>query len=163
MLLSSFTRKKGKRGSGADVIAAVSWDFAHRRCGESWFFLRSGGEKSPEALVIERPGEKRSGKGERLLCRLCRLPITDEQQALEVNGLHFHTFFNPAGLVFEIACFANAAGCRREGASSTHFSWFAGTSWQVAVCRRCASHLGWFFQGRETDFFGLIRKQLISG
>jgi len=85
-------------------------------------------------------------------------------QALEVNSQHFHTFFNPAGLVFEIACFADAIGCRVEGVSSTHFSWFAGTNWQVAVCRNCQTHLGWFFQGQGmSSFYGLIRNRLING
>lgn len=114
--------------------------------------LRGEGERRSVSLVVERPGRKMSGKEQRLLCSLCRLVITDERQVLEVNGLHYHTFFNPAGLVFEIACFADAKGCRQEGVPSTHFSWFAETSWQVAICRSCESHLGWFFQGREMSF-----------
>ncbi len=127
----------------------------------SWF-LRGEGENRVTSLVAEHPG-KRAREEQKLLCRLCRLAITDETQGLEVNGLHCHTFFNPAGLVFEIACFADAAGCRQEGTASTHFSWFADTSWQVAVCRSCETHLGWYFQGAETSFYGLIRNRLING
>jgi len=114
-------------------------------------------------LVVEHPG-KRAGREESAwLCALCRRKITSEDQALEVNGLHRHTFFNPAGLVFEIGCFSDAQGCRPEGPPSTHFSWFAGTCWQIALCRGCDTHLGWLFQGTEERFYGLIINRLVKG
>ncbi|MBU0945302.1 MAG: hypothetical protein KJ804_09955 [Proteobacteria bacterium] len=125
-------------------------------------FLRGRGEEWAVPLLTDRSAEKRSEKEQKLLCSLCRLVITDTSQAMEVNGLHGHAFFNPAGLVFEIACFADAVGCRQEGVPSSHFSWFAGTTWQVAVCRSCDSHLGWFFQGRGMSFFALIRNRLLN-
>lgn len=125
--------------------------------------MRGDGESLPVNLIMERPGQKLSGEERKLFCRRCRLMITDEGQVLEVNGMHFHTFFNPAGLVFEIACFADAAGCRQEGVPSGHFSWFSGTHWQVAVCRSCETHLGWFFQGQGASFYGLIRNRLSYG
>ncbi len=124
-------------------------------------FLRGEGKGKVTFLPVERAG-KHVRREQKLLCRVCRLEITDESQALEVNNMHCHTFFNPAGMVFEVSCFADAAGCRQEGVPSTHFSWFADTSWQVAVCRSCATHLGWFFQGPSTRFYGLIRNRLIS-
>lgn len=163
MLSSSITRHK-KRGHNIDHLETAAPEIQFDCSGEGSLFLRGGeGGGRSVNLVIERAGQNLPGKDRRVFCRLCRLAITDERKAVEVNGLHFHTFFNPAGLVFEIACFADAAGCRQDGVFSNLFSWFAGTHWQVAVCRSCETHLGWFFQGQEMSFYGLIRNRLIYG
>jgi hypothetical protein len=70
-----------------------------------------------------------------------------------------HTFFNPAGIVYEIGCFRNAPGCMTYGPPSLEFAWFSGYSWQVVCCRSCQEHLGWIFYA-DDEFFGLIINKL---
>jgi hypothetical protein len=72
-----------------------------------------------------------------------------------------HTFANPHGLVFEIGCFREAAGCSLLGAPTDEFTWFHGFRWRVACCMRCLCHLGWCFtSGAGGRFFGLIVDRL---
>lgn len=94
-----------------------------------------------------------------LVCRICSIPITTEKQRIEKEGKHLHTFFNPAGVVYEIGCFRNAPGCQTYGPPSSEFAWFSGYSWQVVCCRSCQEHLGWIFNA-DDEFFGLIIKKL---
>lgn len=96
-----------------------------------------------------------------LLCRICLLPITTRKQRIEKEGKHLHTFFNPAGIVYEIGCFRNAPGCRTYGPLSSEFAWFTGYSWQVVCCCSCQEHLGWRFL-KDDEFFGLIVKKLVE-
>ena len=103
--------------------------------------------------------EKEQQKG--LLCRHCRLPITTTKERVEKAGKHLHTFFNPAGVVYEIGCFRRAPGCVPFGPSSTEFAWFKGYLWQIIYCRGCQQHLGWMFIGEER-FFGIIVNKLIE-
>ncbi len=111
-----------------------------------------------DSLSIEEDeSEKEEQKG--LLCRRCHLLITSARERLEKDGSHLHTFFNPAGIVYEIGCFRNAPGCLPFGPSSTEFAWFSGYSWQVVYCRGCQQHLGWRFAG-EDRFYGLIVNKL---
>jgi hypothetical protein len=99
-----------------------------------------------------------------LLCRACGFAITSTSHAVAVNGKHEHTFFNPAGIIFEIACFAAASGCLIVGEASTYFAWFKDHSWRYAVCGSCHTHLGWHFESVSgAGFFGLIRSRLIEG
>ena len=104
--------------------------------------------------------EKEQQRG--LLCRHCRLLITTSKERLEKDGTHLHTFFNPAGIVYEIGCFRRAPGCLPFGPSSSEFAWFSGYFWQVVYCRGCQQHLGWMFSG-EDRFFGLIVNKLAEG
>ncbi len=94
-----------------------------------------------------------------LLCSACRTPITSAGERHEKQNKHLHTFFNPAGIVYEIGCFRKAPGCLVYGRPSTEFSWFSGYCWQIVYCRRCGQHLGWKFSGVD-EFFGLIVKKL---
>ena len=96
-------------------------------------------------------------------CRQCQAEITSQRHAIDVAGKHDHTFFNPAGIIFEIGCWDRADGCRVIGPPTTEFSWFAGHAWSYALCSACKSHLGWYFEGAATSggFFGLIHKKLI--
>ena len=96
-----------------------------------------------------------------ILCRACRAPVTTSREAVSVNGSHLHTFFNPAGIVFEIRCFRRAGGCQVYGDPSAEFAWFAGSHWQYAICTTCQAHLGWYFTTPATSFFGLIRDRLL--
>jgi len=96
-----------------------------------------------------------------LLCRACSIPITTAKQRIEKEGKHLHTFFNPAGIVYEVGCFRNAPGCVTYGPPSSEFAWFSGYTWQIVCCRKCREHLGWVFAA-EDEFFGLIVRKLIE-
>lgn len=105
------------------------------------------------------PGAARVDRERSLRCRRCQRDITTSRAAVEVQGAHTHTFFNPAGILFEIGCFAEAPGCALVGPPSTEFAWFAGHSWRIAVCGGCGQHLGWLFTGPGV-FFGLVLRHL---
>ncbi len=109
--------------------------------------------------TIERSEEKPE---KALLCKLCGNRITVATHAIEVNDGHHHTFFNPAGIIYEIRCFSSAEGCLQYGPFSDEFTWFAGYSWRLALCSSCSVHMGWYFSSGEIGFYGLISKNLSS-
>ena len=95
-------------------------------------------------------------------CRFCRHQIARAEDRIPVDGQWAHTFANPHGIVFQIVCFRQAAGCADIGAYTTEFTWFSGYAWRVAMCRACANHLGWRFHSlTDDDFYGLIVDHLI--
>lgn len=85
-----------------------------------------------------------------------------EKYRQEIDGAHQHTFFNPAGIVFEIGCFTQANGCMAAGPPSTEFSWFKGFAWRYVLCSGCFTHLGWLFESSQSSFHGLILKRLLG-
>jgi hypothetical protein len=91
-----------------------------------------------------------------LVCAACGHDITDDANRIDMAGTHEHTFVNPAGHDFRIGCFAAAPGCVPAGAEEDAFSWFPGWSWQIALCGRCYSHLGWTYRNADQRFWGLI-------
>ncbi|MFO7753727.1 MAG: cereblon family protein [Desulfobacteraceae bacterium] len=95
------------------------------------------------------------------LCRFCNGMITSAAERITVNESHTHIFSNPHGFVFEIGCFKGAKGCFYFGEPSIEFAWFAGYSWQIAGCRSCKNHLGWYFSSESDFFFGLILDRLV--
>lgn len=95
-----------------------------------------------------------------VVCAHCRSVVTVPSARIEVGGAHRHTFANPHGFVFHIACFSRAPGVRGVGAPSHEFPWFAGFTWQVELCAQCGMHLGWFFESRDQAFHGLIIDRL---
>ena len=101
---------------------------------------------------------------EKLYCVACANLVTMGRWRISVNGDHLHTVFNPAGMLFEVLCFKEAPGARAFGPRSREFTWFPGTTWQVAQCRSCGQQLGWQYTGadRPPVFFGLIRQRLTS-
>jgi hypothetical protein len=115
----------------------------------------------PDAETVEEDEtEAETGRG--ILCRSCRQLITARQHETTVNGQHQHTFFNPAGIVFEISCYRQADGCVVRGQPTDEFTWFAGYDWQYSLCATCGMHMGWFFRSRDSFFFGLISSKLIA-
>jgi hypothetical protein len=96
-----------------------------------------------------------------LRCRACELAIARAQARIEAGGRHVHTFVNPGGLEYTIACFAEAPGCTGAGEEETFWTWFPGHAWRVALCGGCATQLGWSFHGRAATFWGLIVDRLI--
>lgn len=127
---------------------------------------------SPVSHCLDVPGPRtvrerrtRAARGQdhavqrAILCARCGAQLTDASQRIEVLGQHQHTFFNPAGVVFQIACFARAPGCRGLGPFSDAFTWFPGHRWQIALCAACGEHVGWHFQGDGT-FSSLIEARI---
>lgn len=94
------------------------------------------------------------------LCKKCGHPITFEKEIISIAGQHRHVFKNPAGIIYEIGCFAKAAGCMNLGEPTMEFTWFQGYSWRYSVCSQCYTHLGWFYQLGDSRFFGLILERL---
>lgn len=103
-------------------------------------------------------------KARAILCAQCRATVTFEEARIEVKGAHHHRFFNPRGIIFQIGCFREAAGCRPIGPASGEFTWFAGFLWRMAECGACRLHLGWSFSKEAgASFFGLILDRLVEG
>lgn len=96
-----------------------------------------------------------------VFCKACMLYLASPDDRIEVNGSVDHAFANPHGMVFEIGCFARAQGCFPASEPSDEFSWFSGYQWQVALCRGCANHLGWYFSSSSSQFYGLIYEHLV--
>jgi hypothetical protein len=93
-------------------------------------------------------------------CAACAHEIAQRRDAIEMSGSHGHTFVNPSGVVFEVACFREAAGCVEVGDEEATFTWFPGWTWQIAICGSCRAHLGWKFRLAPDAFHGLIRTRL---
>ena len=70
-------------------------------------------------------------------CAACSTRVAVEDDAIEVAGAHRHRFVNPAGVAFEIGCFARAA-CRADGEPTLEHTWFAGLAWSYALCPTAA-------------------------
>jgi len=114
------------------------------------------------ALAPEGTAETREEEARYVRCRGCLHPITREEERASAAGGFQHTFANPHGIVFTIGCFSAAEGCALVGPPSDEFPWFAGHSWQVAICAGCRAHLGWRFGAPSgAIFWGLILDHLI--
>jgi hypothetical protein len=109
-------------------------------------------------------GSRREATGPQgaLACAACRNLVTSRPSAISIAGSHAHTFANPHGFEFRIGCFADAPGCVARGADSTYWTWFPGFAWRVAICGRCAEHLGWLFRSADASFHGLILDRLVQ-
>ncbi len=98
-----------------------------------------------------------------IVCRQCRQRLTRSSHGRSIDVSHKHTFANPSGIVFEIACYYPVSGITLVGARSTEFSWFAGHSWQIGICSGCRTHLGWLFSGRDAQlFYALITDRIME-
>jgi hypothetical protein len=91
-----------------------------------------------------------------LRCVVCEHRISARSHRTEISGAHEHTFVNPSGIVHTIGCFVAAPGCVHIGETEGAFSWFPGWTWQVAICARCRTHVGWIFRCAGEQFHGLI-------
>ena len=129
------------------------------------FLLREAADKVSGVIdpASANRDELEREKEKVLLCCNCSTLITRENQRFSKEGKHLHTFFNPAGIVYEIGCFRSASGCLAHGAVSSDFSWFSGYRWQIGVCIACLEHIGWYFRGGNSPFFGLIVNRLKEG
>lgn len=96
----------------------------------------------------------------RLRCRSCRHVVASDDDRIEVEGRHVHRRINPAGIDFEFGCFDAGVAVTVVGESTSEFSWFSGYTWAFSICSSCGSHLGWFFEGQDPRFHGLILNAL---
>lgn len=132
--------------------------------GPGWLLLREPPVgRRDEEVVADDEEEDRDDESPGIFCRVCAHRITSDNDRIAINGSHTHTFFNPAGLVFELGCFRRAPGCLVGSEASDQFTWFAGYFWRPAFCGRCAAHLGWRFENGEQTFFSLILANLQNG
>lgn len=123
------------------------------------------GDKSRYETIEKQSSQKereRDRPKKPILCRFCGHRITDTRYKIEVNGAHHHTFSNPDGIVFRIGCFALANGCMNRGTPTFEFTWFSGFAWRFSLCANCHAHLGWFYQGGNQSFFGLILAHIVE-
>lgn len=105
---------------------------------------------------MQQKQKKKAAEEEALFCKSCSNQITRRVHAISINGSHTHTFFNPAGIVFELGCFSDASGSLSVGEATAEFTWFPGHHWRIVLCHRCRFHLGWYYEKGESGFFGLI-------
>lgn len=113
-----------------------------------------------EIPTVEEKEKQSAEPLDGIVCRACGTVVTSRNEKIVVGGSHAHTFFNPAGIVFELGCFRRAPGCRNVGEPTSEFTWFAGYLWRFALCSGCRAHLGWFFEGGDNTFYGLILPHL---
>ena len=104
----------------------------------------------------------REGSGHAIRCARCAQPVSTADQRIAQAGAHEHRFDNPAGIRYRIGCFRRAPGCRAVGEATLAWTWFPGHAWSVAVCIKCATHLGWFYGPGDSGeaFYGLILDRL---
>lgn len=122
---------------------------------------RRKGEAAPAGGAAPTPDVAAHESARRaLLCTACGHEVTHTEAAFSVAGSHAHTFMNPSGFVFEIACYREAPGATPAGSPSSEWSWFPAHAWRIALCRACRAHLGWTFQAEGPLFYGLIRDRL---
>jgi hypothetical protein len=90
-----------------------------------------------------------------LYCAECGLEITKVNEKIEIFGRHDHSFGN-LGFLVQLGCYRNASGCNGVQGVSHGYSWFRGFAWQIQVCKKCYTQLGWKYMSEEESFYGLI-------
>ena len=127
--------------------------------------LFKDGEKSLKPRLNSSPNidtDQKERSEKYLVCKTCKNKITTISNKLEIYGAFQHSFLNPGGHVFEIACFFEAPGCVVTGEPTSEWTWFPDYQWQIALCSYCMSHLGWYYlANKKLSFFGLILNTLI--
>ena len=78
-------------------------------------------------------------------CSACGQLITSTLRRISRKGNHEHTVFNPAGQVFQIACYSEAPSAAPAGDAADKYTWFPDLSWHVTFCRDCGRYMGWQF------------------
>nr|CRH05255.1 Conserved protein of unknown function. Similar to cereblon isoform 4 (modular protein) in MSR-1 [Candidatus Magnetococcus massalia] len=116
-------------------------------------------QKTPPAPSLE-PSLQEPFPDNPLRCAQCGFSITHTDWRLSIGGKQAHTLFNPQGSVFNLHTYSHAPGVIHLGEPSPEFTWFAGTRWQIVICKKCQSHIGWKFSGKDAPFWGLIDNRL---
>jgi hypothetical protein len=133
-----------------------------KRIKTGWFLREKEKQGVPGVPDAEIVSDQETESEDILLCRSCRSTVTSNRHTISVNSSHYHAFFNPAGIVYEIRCFSEAGGTVIHGEPTTDFTWFQGYSWQYCLCGSCLIHLGWYFSSAADSFYGLIAAKLLS-
>jgi hypothetical protein len=116
-----------------------------------------------ETIFKEKKSSKLKNKEpkKKILCATCRQWITNENEMMVIAGSSIHIFKNPQHIFFQVGCFKKVRGCLIVGIPTMEYTWFLGYTWNFTYCRKCHSHLGWFYQSAASNFFGLILNKLI--
>jgi hypothetical protein len=128
---------------------------------DPWLLFREKKSQQPDQPETSSDHKTVPKAEKAVLCRACRTVVTRLNAEISVNGKHMHTFFNPAGIVYEIRCFSQAPGCLVHGKPTDEFTWFSGYTWEYCLCGTCSDHLGWFYSSSGSSFYGLINCKLI--
>lgn len=102
------------------------------------------------------------------LCKRCNNKISMYNDIFSMSkGNLAGNYCNPAGYIHETICFYKVieSSTRMIDRPSTDFSWFPGYAWQIALCSKCSTHVGWKFIAVSKNlkprmFFGLSGKSL---
>lgn len=136
-------------------------------------------EAPSERLLRERTtgdGHAARGQGEGqgegadrarpIRCRRCDGELCDERAIFSpLGGPVRQLFVNPTGRACEVLTVRDASPIVLYGISTLEATWFAGCSWQLALCGRCAGHVGWRYEGAVPStagaFFGLLCEAIV--
>lgn len=140
--------------------------FPDQTCCSAIILLKQPSEENgglnTDILLEDETGEQIFEDDQFIRCAQCLNAIAKPADRIEIGGAHRHTFANPHGILFEIACFSLADGCRYLGSGTDEFTWFKGYAWRIAVCGKCLLHLGWqYTSSGKNSFWGLIIDRLI--
>lgn len=128
--------------------------------GSYYLFERENSTEKKTRVIAKEDESLDHGKAVR--CAYCKTVITYQGNAEHIQGQHIHSFVNPGGYEFTIACYRRA-WCKIMGLPTLEWSWFRDCTWQYAMCPQCQEHLGWFYHcpANESSFYGLILDRLI--
>lgn len=113
-----------------------------------------------QALADEHLDQELEIVDDTVSCTRCQASITRQSLAVTHEGGHEHTFRNPAGFSWALACYRDAPGCDTRGDLTVEATWFPGYAWSYATCAGCGRHLGWWFVGDGPTFAGLIMSRI---
>lgn len=102
-------------------------------------------------------------------CKRCKTRVASYSDIFAMaKGNVNANYCNPAGYIHETLTVNKTLeeSVRIFDRPSTDFSWFPGYAWQIAVCSKCSSHIGWKFTAvtknlKPKSFFGLTCKSLV--
>lgn len=109
-------------------------------------------EDTGKNFIVESGDEDDLEDEKVVRCKMCVQEITKSSSAIFP---HEHTFRNPLGLTFDIACYRDAPGAGDVGVPTLFATWFPNYAWSNAQCSKCNYHLGWWFHGPDV-FIGII-------
>lgn len=124
-------------------------------------FLKEPNFEKKNDTSLETYLLKEKGFNNTILCKNCNNLVTYTHQAIQINSQHTYTFTNPAGIYFQIGCFATTVGCLETVEPTIEYTWFPGFEWAVSVCSVCLVHLGWRYYSGMKSFYGLILERLV--
>ena len=110
-------------------------------------------------MALEHKDDDDKALQKNLVCAACGHPVTKISEKIEVHGFHDHSFTN-LGYLVQLGCFRSAPGCVGVERVSHGYSWFRGYSWQIQVCGKCYSQLGWKYMSSTDSFYGIMFDRL---